>query len=346
MVDLLSLLLPALLALAVVAYVLLRKKSKSFFRRRVVAVTVIAVAGPLVGLLPINSGEISDVVGNTDILFVVDLTYSMNAEDGNRLAGGEPVYRLEQAINDITDITTQLTGSRFAIIAYDNVVARYLPFTKSNRDASIAASTLSTKAFYQANRSPDFTGALESAAAYLEKSQELDDTRRQMVVILTDGQLTGDSDDSESVLGATSRLKNQAVSTMVVGYGGASPEPVPVVRYDYQTLERIVDDYNVPDPDNYSDDAMTERDDEFLGELASVAGGVYFVANDTDNLSAEIDKLRSDSASKPQISEASNALSQNILHAPLALLAIRWLYLTELSAQPFLRKLLSRGFKR
>ncbi|MGQ4493997.1 vWA domain-containing protein [Dermabacteraceae bacterium P13095] len=66
----------------------------------------------------------SDSRLNGDILFVVDTTGSMAAEDG---PGGKP--RLEQVRKDIRALVEKYQGARFGIIAFDSSATVGLPYT-------------------------------------------------------------------------------------------------------------------------------------------------------------------------------------------------------------------------
>lgn len=315
------------LGLAVISW-RLRLFKKAYWRRGFV-VACLLLLGILVGFLPLKPLDSSQLTTDSDIIFMVDTTYSMNALDGR-----DGDTRLADAQKDIQTYAKQLGGSRIGMVVFDRSSTIYLPLTSTYSDVETATSTLSTSAYYLATGSPSFAGALENVKSYVEKLQDADNTRHRVVVLMTDGELTGDTDTPENVNNAARQLAREVDAAVVIGYGTNGGAKMPVISPDFGegsdgALKR--EDENTF---GYQNDKFVEvvskRDESQLRAMAQSLGGAYVPAQDTAAAEAAIVEARKQAADKQAKSSESRALRQNLLHVPMAILILGWLLLTEI----------------
>ncbi|MCP4087566.1 MAG: VWA domain-containing protein [Actinomycetia bacterium] len=331
------------MAAVIISFGIWKKQHNNYSWRRVCSLALIPLLGLLLSTLPIKTGSIDDVTGSTDVLFVVDITYSMNARDSTHQ--GRQLSRLEHAQAHIQEIGQSLVGSRMAILAIDNGTSLYLPMTTSERDLRIAAQTLFTKSSYQAILEPNLTGGLQEADSYLERQREVDDTRRQVVIFMSDGELSSGEDSNESMRTAMQELLSGVHGGMVIGYGDTKGATIPNVNFDSFDSELENTGYNVRDPDS-SDDAITKRNDALLEELGALDKSSTSIANDSPDVAAQAEALRQEAGTRPLNNGTTRALNQNILHVPFAMTAMLWLVALEVWSVPALRNQLARKWGR
>ena len=122
---------PALIAIAAAAFLIMlfawitsresRIRSTLAFIRRL---AILALSG-LIALRPMTEEHGTDMqLSNLDILFVLDTTLSMWANDGY------DDTRIESARNDIEGIMEELPGANFALITFRNESTVVSPFTQ------------------------------------------------------------------------------------------------------------------------------------------------------------------------------------------------------------------------
>ena len=93
-------------------------KSRWLRRALLCVLVVVVMVGPSV------PGEEKEVISNVEIVFAIDRTGSMAAEDGE---GGAP--RLEAVREDILSILNNSAGARYAVVTWDSSSRVELPFT-------------------------------------------------------------------------------------------------------------------------------------------------------------------------------------------------------------------------
>ena len=83
----------------------------------------------------VRGGDVPTLMPNVDVLFVVDNTISMLAEDYN--GGGR---RMDAVKADCEYITEQFPGASFSVVTFGDSVERKIPYTV---DANMTAETIS-----------------------------------------------------------------------------------------------------------------------------------------------------------------------------------------------------------
>ena len=144
---------------------------------------------------------------NLDVLFVLDTTISMWAEDYNGTA-----ERMEGAKADCAYIMEKLAGANFGLIRFDNRGQILAPFTQDTRNVSDAFDTISAPDRQYA-RGSDLSAPYSVMEDLLESSSDKEN-RKTIVFFLSDGELTNDAE-----LISYTGLAHYIDDGAVLGYG-------------------------------------------------------------------------------------------------------------------------------
>lgn len=183
------------------------------------------------------SGEAQVVSNNLDVLFVIDNTISMVAEDYN---GNTP--RLTAVKNDCEYIIDKLNGARFSVITFNDDSQTVIPFIK---DANIALEAIQTIQIPHSSyaRGSTLNVALDDMTQMLKKSSETSG-RKTIIFFISDGEIT-----NEEKLESFQEAKQYIDSGAVLGYGTKNGGYMKVKdRYDdtQKYLEDLTQNYPYP----------------------------------------------------------------------------------------------------
>lgn len=155
----------------------------------------------------IPSSESQSVFSNLDILFVIDNTISMAAED---CRGGET--RLDTLKKDCEYITDSFPNARYSVITFGNNSQVLVPYTKDTNMMLEAINVIRVEPEDYA-RGSTLNAALEDMEQVLEGSK-LKNNRTRIVFFISDGEITnGDS------LNSFSSISKYIQNGAVLGYG-------------------------------------------------------------------------------------------------------------------------------
>ncbi len=144
---------------------------------------------------------------NIDVLFVVDTTISMWAEDY-----GDKAQRMEGVQETCDYILQELAGSNFALIRFDNRAQILAPFTQDGRSVSDAFSTIKQPDTYYATGS-NLNVPYDDMKDLLISSSKKDE-RKTVVFFISDGEITDDSK-----LQSYAELEQYVDGGAVLGFG-------------------------------------------------------------------------------------------------------------------------------
>lgn len=320
-----------------------RLNTKPYWRR-VIIVAGLLLMGVLAGLLPFKPLDPGQLTTDSDIIFLVDTTYSMNALDGR-----DGDTRLNDIQNDLRTLAQSLGGSRFGMIIYERTSTIYLPLTTTYSDIDTAADTLSAGAYIYATTDPSLTGALESTKTYLQKVQEADITRHQVIVLMTDGELTGKTDTADSVKAAAEQLSTVTDAALIIGYGTANGAKMPDIRMSVSgdgALIRAPGRFAQGLVNGRFTDVVSRRDETQLRALATALKGTYVPAQEKSQALTALTNARQQAAARKAASPESLALRQNLFHVPFAILIIGWLVVTEIFSAKRVREFIATWGKK
>lgn len=154
----------------------------------------------------VGGTRVSAVATNADVLFVVDTTGSISAEDYN---GNRP--RLEGVRADVVDIATHFPGARYSLITFDTDASLELPWTTDLGALTSLVEVVDQErtAYSQGSR---LDVATEMTSAALGRSAKSGD-RLRYVFFFSDGE------QSEQRSFAFAGVGRQIAGGAVLGYG-------------------------------------------------------------------------------------------------------------------------------
>ena len=181
-----------------------RWKQRLFFLS--ILFLIFASSGPQIGtrLAPLDRKGI-------DLVFAIDVSTSMNAEDikPNRL--GKAKFEISQMIR-------QLKGDRIAIIVFAGSSHMYLPLTTDYEAAKLFLDQIDT------NMIPTQGTALSSALETGLSAFTEDDSKYKVLVLVTDGE-----DHEGEAIDLASRASDRGMIIHTVGVGTGSGSLIPIV---------------------------------------------------------------------------------------------------------------------
>ncbi|MBQ9872038.1 MAG: VWA domain-containing protein [Eubacterium sp.] len=195
--------------LAGVLYMVLRRREGVWSKIiSILRVSLILVLAFLINLRPAMKRYNAEIeLKNIDVLFVVDTTISMWAED---YSGEKTRMDGVQAACDY--IMTELAGSNFALIRYDNRAQILAPFTQDGRSVSDAFSTIRQPDTYYAKGS-NLNVPYDDMKDLLISSSKKEE-RKTIVIFISDGENT-----DQTPLRSYADLEQYVDGGAVLGFG-------------------------------------------------------------------------------------------------------------------------------
>lgn len=246
---------------------------KTTFVALAVVCLILAAARPLAG----SHEEVVKAVG-LDLLFVVDVSNSMEAED-------VVPNRLKKAKHAVRSIVERLNGDRAGIVAF--AASSYLTCPLTTDLGYLLESLDALSPAVVVNQGTDIGIALETAAAALERSaEESPDPRLQgadpgavpvtrAVVLISDGE-----DFEQKAVEGARKLKEQQAHLYVLGVGTEAGAPIPV-----RDERGVLRGYK---RDEKNQAATSRFRPAALQKLAQVAGGKYWTLSESET---EVDQI-------------------------------------------------------
>ena len=223
--------------------------------------------------IKIPNGEIKVLKNNLDVIFVVDVTLSMDALDYNGKT------RLSGVINDLTYVVNELNGANFSLISFDNII-NVVPLTSDNNTIKAGIATLSTPDSLYAKGS-SITIFKEELERIL-KSSKKKNNRKRIVFIVTDGENTTD-DKLESL----TDLRDLVDDGAVLGYGTTTGGKMRVETYRGSGYYEYVKDRS-----DYSyKDAISKIDETNLKKMANELDIEYIHMEKRSNINSRLNKI-------------------------------------------------------
>ena len=247
------LLLLLIAAIGATAFVIMKNPTRGKEKTgTIIRLSIIYVLVFLIGLRPMRVGSEQEfTASNLDVIFVIDTTISMWAEDV-----GNKTLRIQQAVRDAEYIIDELTGANYALITFDNKSRVLSPFTQEFQYVRDTIKTLAA---------PELSGADGSSMslprenlASLIKSASKKENRKTIVFFMSDGENT-DGKPTESY----AELSQDISGGAVIGYGSNSGGRMRNKNggYIYDT-----------ETNSY---ALSKMDEENLQKIASDLGITY-----------------------------------------------------------------------
>lgn len=262
-----------LMAVICIGMLLMKRKGFWPFFRQILIVILLFVMNLRI-MIPGDKVPVQEQEMNVQVLFVVDDTISMIAQDSD---GGRT--RLETVKEDCRYIIDGLPGARFAVMTFHNTANMLSPFTDN---AEYVKSTI--ESVYPLNdlyaRGSSMNVAKEMLAYTLKDIYEKRNTRT-VLFFLSDGEVT-DGSQLESFQEMASYIGNGAV----LGYGTKAGGNMYVKNYDDE-LVMVEDKRDYP----YKP-AVSRIDETKLNRLAKDMGIEYINRSQGDSLDGILSDIK------------------------------------------------------
>ncbi len=238
------------------------------------ALMVFTLAGPAV-----QSEEI-EVTSNIEIVFAIDRTGSMAAED---LAEGRT--RIDAVKDDVLALLDATAGSRYAIVTWDSTTRVELPFTTDGSAARSFAEVMHQE-ITEFSKGSSSTRPVNTLYDLLTSAEEQRPENIRYLIVMSDGEST----DSEATYEtAWSELAPLIDGGAVIGYGSEQGGPmrvfVPGQGLSGSTEEYMTDpSANPGGPTNDAGEplAISRIDTESLRQISDELG-VELLLNPTES---------------------------------------------------------------
>ena len=229
---------PALITIFIVAFLVMLfvwiRSRESRIKSTFALVRGIAIASLafVIALRPMREERGADVqLSNLDVLFVLDTTLSMWANDG------PSGTRFKTATNDILDIMDGLSGANFGLISFQNKATVLAPFTQDEDTVRGLIKTIQTPDRYYMKGSRMDTPYYDLENMLISSDRK--ENRQTIIFFLSDGEVTGGGELPYNY----ETLGNLVDGGAVLGYGtekGGTMKDEFGDIYNTQTFEKAV----------------------------------------------------------------------------------------------------------
>ncbi len=230
----------------------------------------------IINLRPMfSSGNSNIIVNDLDVLFVVDNTISMYAEDYS----SNNSERINAVKEDCSYIIRELSGARFALITFNNSSKIDIPFTFDNNIVNESIDILQPMVSYYAKGS-SLNTPHNDMESILKNNQ--DNKRKKIVFFISDGEITDDSR-----LKSFSDLKEYIDDGAVLGYGTTDGGYMKQNDGYSNEIKYVEDTSTWP----YKK-AISKLDEDNLEDIAKDLGVDYVYMNKQSNIDKTLKKVK------------------------------------------------------
>lgn len=251
-----------------------RSNNKEKFIRQVMIYLLLFI----INLRPmIISNKTERISTDLDVLFVIDTTISMIAEDYN----GNNI-RLSAVKEDCKYIMDKLDGSKFSIISFDDTSKVLIPYTTDKNIIMESLDTINVSNYVYA-KGTSLNKPIDSMLKQLQSSSK-DSGRARVVFFFSDGEIT--DNDTLSTSGYAS-LSSYISDGAVLGYGteeGGYMYVKDIYKDEYTYLE---DNTVYP-----TTKAVSKIDENNLNAIANGLGIDYINMSKQSNIDSKLDTIK------------------------------------------------------
>lgn len=242
-----------------------------------------------------GSEEVSTNQKLNNVIFMIDVSNSMNAEDVS-------TSRLQEAKDVMVQTMKKLKNDKVGVVIFAGQATSIMPLTTDYSSAENFVSAIETNTIKI--QGTDFLKAMEVA---VDKFKNTNKNGRK-IVLLSDGE-DNEGNENEAI-----KLANKE-GLIVTSVGIGTEEGAPVPEYVYGQLMGYKNDVN-------GQTVLTKRQTEALSKIAQSTGGTYI---DGNNINQAPDQIV-DALSKNAASSETMVKSQNANHYYQYFLAISILF--------------------
>ena len=217
---------------------------------------IIAAAGPLIGtrVKPVERKGV-------DLIFAVDVSVSMNAEDV------KPT-RLEKAKYEISQVIQKLKGDRVGIIVFAGSAHYFLPLTGDYEAARLFLDAIETKMIK--TQGTALSAALKtSIAAFPDESKKY-----KVLVLVTDGE-----DHEGEAIAIAEKASKTGIVINTIGVGSVTGSLIPI------GTDGQIDEYK---RDNKGQLITTVLNETILKDIAKAGNGIFIRIDNQTNSSEKL----------------------------------------------------------
>lgn len=242
-----------------------------------------------------GSEEVSTNQKLNNVIFMIDVSNSMNAEDVS-------TSRLQEAKDVMVQTMKKLKNDKVGVVIFAGQATSIMPLTTDYSSVENFVSAIETNTIKI--QGTDFLKAMEVA---VDKFKNTNKNGRK-IVLLSDGE-DNEGNENEAI-----KLANKE-GLIVTSVGIGTEEGAPVPEYVYGQLMGYKNDVN-------GQTVLTKRQTEALSKIAQSTGGTYI---DGNNINQAPDQIV-DALSKNAASSETMVKSQNANHYYQYFLAISILF--------------------
>lgn len=263
-----------LMGIICVALLFFKRKGIFNYIRQVVIIILIFVINMRI---MVQSGNISNMTSNVDVLFVIDNTISMLAEDYN--GDGR---RIDAVKSDCKYIMKELAGASFSVAVFEKDISKDMPYTIDADMVAQAIDILEGQSYYYANGT-----SLDTIMAKIDTVLENKRDTYKVVFFISDGEVVN-SDKLTSHDG----LSKYADTGAVLGYGTSKGGQMRAKSYVGSTLEPEIIYYY--DENDERKKGISKIDEDNLRLIAKDLGIEYVHATSRNEIKDVIKEIKKD----------------------------------------------------
>lgn len=260
-----------LMGILCVALLFFKRKGTIHFIRQIIIVILLFVINLRI---MVGNGDATTVTLDADVLFVVDNTISMLAEDYD----GDQ-RRIDAVRADCRYIMEQLPGASFSVLSFGNTARTLLPYTIDTNTVASALDSLNGQTTLYATGT-----SLNIVADFLEKSLDNDRDTYQLVFFISDGEITGDEK-----LKSFSKIQEYVDGGAVLGYGTESGGKMKVGAFTNDDEPEYLTYY---DDDFDEQTALSKIDEDNLEDIAGDLGISYIHMEKQSDIDDELKGIK------------------------------------------------------
>ncbi|MBE5881933.1 MAG: VWA domain-containing protein [Lachnospiraceae bacterium] len=272
-----------LMGILCIVFLFMKRKGTFNYIRQIFIIALLFVINLRV---MVGNGEAQTVMAEADILFVVDNTISMFAEDYN--GSGR---RMDAVREDCGYILEQLPGASYSVVSFGNSVQSLTPYTTDVSITEQAMDSLKGQATLYATGT-SLNNVLKELPDILDDARD----NYQVVFFISDGEITSD-ESLKNVSGIDKYIDAGAV----LGYGTERGGPMRAVAF--------IGSEDAPEYITYYDDdfeeqnAVSKIDEDNLRSIADNLGLDYVHMKEQSEIDRCLQQVKQGIESAPKIAE-------------------------------------------
>ena len=263
-----------LMAIICIGLLFLKRRSLGAYIRQIIMVILLFIIN-IRPMVPNESISVEAEKLNIKVIFVIDNTISMLAEDYNG-----SFRRLDGVADDVRHIVESVDGADFTVITFNNNAAVTVPFTDNGSYvASMVSSLYPVRSIYAKGTSLNI---VHDTLAFVAKKAKEKDDGAVVLFFLSDGEIT-----DESQLQPFSDIAGYISCGAVMGYGTTQGGEMYYVDMYSDEPEHIMDYTEYP-----SKPAVSKIDETNLNALAKDLKLDYVHMTSSDKIDPVIEKAK------------------------------------------------------